>query len=158
MCIIFEETRIKRKQEQKLKSEEEINGAAIKDQRKNKEISQQNPGFSIINTFWNKNKLAFRRHASKLLASVNLWAIASIGNGEPVQGCALDTAISAAFPAWGVTVLQERSKLQFLSLQGEVSWGGLYLSQGFAWQQFPAAGGKMLVGNLGGVGSSSPPP
>lgn len=87
------------KKEQKLKSEEEINGAAINDQRKNKEISQQNSGFSIINTFWNKNKLAFRRHASKLLAGVNLWAIASIGSGEPVQGRALDMAISAAFPS-----------------------------------------------------------
>lgn len=56
MCIIFEETRIKMKQEQKLKSEEQINGAAINDQRKSKEISQQNSGFSIINTFWNKKK------------------------------------------------------------------------------------------------------
>lgn len=99
MCIIFEDTRIKMKKEQKLKSEEEINGAAINDQRKNKEISQQNSGFSIINTFWNKNKLAFRRHASKLLAGVNLRAIASIGSGEPVQGRALDMAISAAFPS-----------------------------------------------------------
>lgn len=72
MCIIFEETRIKMKQEQKLKSEGQINGAAINDQRKSKEISQQNPGFSIINISWNKNKFAFRRNASKLLAAVNL--------------------------------------------------------------------------------------
>lgn len=99
MCIIFEETRIKMKQEQKLKSEEQINGAAINDQRKSKEISQQNSGFSIINTFWNKKKNCFQQTCLKISADVNLQAVASIGSGEAVQGHALDTAISAAFPA-----------------------------------------------------------